>query len=182
MFYVYSHIRLDTNQPFYIGKGLKYRSHSTKGRNKHWNNIVSKCGYRIEIISSNLTNEEACRKEIALILKYGRQDIKTGILVNMTAGGEGNVGRIFKNNEISINKMRQTKRNAVKSICVENLETKVIVKFESQRQCAIEYFENKNAQTKISECLSNKRKTYKKHKFNYDHSIIQQGEALSDIQ
>lgn len=88
---VYKHIRKDTKQPFYIGIGkqekrayLKYR------RNQYWYNIVNKYGYEIEIIHNDITWEEACELEKKYIKKYGRVDINTGILANMTDGGEGN--------------------------------------------------------------------------------------------
>ena len=45
---LYKHIRLDTNEIFYIGisNGLK-RPYSTKDRNKHWNNIIKITKYLI---------------------------------------------------------------------------------------------------------------------------------------
>ena len=92
MAYVYRHIRLDTNKPFYIGIGsdeLYERANSNKSRNKHWTHVVNKVQYRIEIILDDLTWEEACKKEQEFILLYGRKDLGTGILVNMTNGGEG---------------------------------------------------------------------------------------------
>jgi len=87
---VYKHIRLDTNQVFYIGVGkTDKRPYSKIYRNKHWHNVVNKAGYTVEIIFNNLTWEEALQKECELIKEYGRLDNKTGILVNMTDGGDG---------------------------------------------------------------------------------------------
>jgi hypothetical protein len=87
---VYKHIRLDTNEVFYIGIGKrKDRPYSSKNRNKHWHRIVDKHGYRVEIIRECDSWEEACYYEKKLISEYGRRDINTGILVNMTDGGEG---------------------------------------------------------------------------------------------
>jgi hypothetical protein len=100
MAYVYRHIRLDKNEPFYIGIGSnsnnKYsRSKERRKRNSIWNNIVSKADYRVDILFDDLTWEEACEKEKEFILLYGRKDIKTGILCNMTEGGDGFVGAIL---------------------------------------------------------------------------------------
>jgi hypothetical protein len=91
-FYVYRHIRIDTNEVFYIGKGNfrnYYRANSTKSRNKFWYNIVSKTEFKVDIIVDELTNEEAIKKEIEFIKIYGRRDLGTGTLVNLTDGGEG---------------------------------------------------------------------------------------------
>jgi hypothetical protein len=95
MAYVYKHTRNDTNVVFYIGIG-KYqkRAFSKSGRNKHWTNIVNKFGDSVEIIELNLTWEEACEFERYWIKFYGRRDLNEGTLVNMTDGGDGQIGRI----------------------------------------------------------------------------------------
>ena len=41
-----------------------------------------------------MTWDEACTKEIEFIKLYGRKDNNTGILVNLTDGGEGTLGVI----------------------------------------------------------------------------------------
>lgn len=90
---VYKHIRLDKNEVFYVGIGkTEKRAYSKNYRNKYWHNIINKCDYKIELIYENLTWEEAQYKEIELIKKYGRIDLKSGSLVNMTDGGEGALG------------------------------------------------------------------------------------------
>lgn len=95
MAYVYRHIRLDTNQPFYIGISSddKYQRAYTKSRrNQHWRNIIQKTKYEVEILLDGLTWEEACKKEMEFIKLYGRTDIGTGVLCNKTDGGEGFLG------------------------------------------------------------------------------------------
>ena len=90
---IYQHIRLDTNEIFYIGIGKQSnRAFSKQRRNKYWKSIVSKHGYKVEIIKEVDTWEEACKLEIELISKYGRKDKGLGPLVNMTDGGEGSNG------------------------------------------------------------------------------------------
>lgn len=86
---IYRHIRLDTNEVFYIGIGKERRPYSKHGRNKHWHNIVNKCGYEVQILKTDLTKEDACELESILISYYGRKDLGLGTLVNMTDGGEG---------------------------------------------------------------------------------------------
>lgn len=93
MAYVYRHIRLDTNKVFYIGIGkTPYRLKSKQGRNDLWHRIADKAGFRAEIIKDNLSWEAAAALEIKLIKQYGRINNKTGVLANMTDGGDGNLG------------------------------------------------------------------------------------------
>ena len=96
MAYVYRHIRLDKNEVFYIGIGglikedFYNRAYQKNKRNPHWNNVVNITEYKVEIISDEwLTSDEAKNKEIFWISYYGRKDLKTGILVNLTDGGDG---------------------------------------------------------------------------------------------
>ncbi|NBU34555.1 hypothetical protein EB118_19915 [bacterium] len=86
---LYRHIRLDKNEPFYIGIGkTEKRAYSNKIRNKHWHNIVNKTGYKVQIMFDDLTWDEACEKEKEFIALYGRKEFG-GMLCNMTDGGEG---------------------------------------------------------------------------------------------
>jgi hypothetical protein len=86
---VYRHIRLDKNEPFYIGIGEKEsRAYSKHGRNEFWNKIIKKTNYKVDILFDDLTWEEAQEKEKEFISIYGRRDLGTGILVNLTDGGE----------------------------------------------------------------------------------------------
>tara|TARA_R110000868_G_scaffold351192_1_gene612489 strand:- start:275 stop:934 length:660 start_codon:yes stop_codon:yes gene_type:complete len=92
MAFVYRHIRLDKNEPFYIGISKdQYRPYSTKNRSKYWARIVNKSDYRVEILFDDLTYEQAKEKEIEFISLYGRKDLNNGCLVNMTDGGEGSL-------------------------------------------------------------------------------------------
>lgn len=92
MAYVYRHIRLDKNIPFYIGIGTdKYykRSRNKRMRNPLWKRIASKTEYEVEIILDDLTLSEAKAKEVEFIALYGRLNIGTGPLANITGGGDG---------------------------------------------------------------------------------------------
>lgn len=93
---VYRHRRLDTNEIFYVGIGVREnRPYSKKNRNKYWRNIINKTNYEVEILVTDLSWEDACELEILLIKEYGRKDLKTGCLVNMTDGGEGVAGATY---------------------------------------------------------------------------------------
>lgn len=97
MAYIYRHIRLDKNEPFYIGIGSdvegKYKRANRKTyRSLLWNRITRKTDYRVEILEDDLTWEEAQNKEIWWINFYGRIDLNTGPLSNLTDGGDGMLG------------------------------------------------------------------------------------------
>jgi hypothetical protein len=95
-FYVYQYVRSKDSPsgcagtPYYIGKGSGYRAF-TKGRHhKRPTNHT-----HIEIVKSNLTEQEAFAEEIKLIALHGRIDIGTGCLRNLTDGGEGPSGAVI---------------------------------------------------------------------------------------
>jgi hypothetical protein len=93
---VYLHNRNDNGNVFYVGIGGDLgRPYEKIGRNKHWHNIVLKCGYSVQITHFDITWEEACSIEKYFINFYGRHDLKKGTLVNLTDGGDGSLGVIF---------------------------------------------------------------------------------------
>ncbi|WAW11723.1 hypothetical protein nACB2_031 [Acinetobacter phage nACB2] len=105
MFYVYQLKIMGIDLPFYIGKGKEerhkehfvgYMIETNKG-NKHKINTIKKAqreGLEVvsEIILDNLTEAEAHAAEIEYIARYGRRDLGTGCLTNLTDGGEGMSG------------------------------------------------------------------------------------------
>ena len=94
IYYVYQYLREKDSTtalvgtPYYIGKGKNNRAYIG-----HNNRIPSNKDY-IQIIKDNLTEQEAMDLEILLIEKYGRKDLGTGILINLSNGGEGASGAI----------------------------------------------------------------------------------------
>ena len=110
MFYVYAYIRERTSStanagtPYYIGKGCDRRAYT---KHKNVNRPISK---NIIILESNMTEIGAFALERRLIKWWGRKDLKTGILHNMTDGGEGGSGR--KHSAESISKMMKPKTDS----------------------------------------------------------------------
>tara|TARA_R110000868_G_scaffold401793_1_gene677457 strand:+ start:280 stop:951 length:672 start_codon:yes stop_codon:yes gene_type:complete len=99
MAYLYRHIRLDKNEPFYIGIGSDSnynRAYEIKKdrRNIVWSRIASKSEIEVEIMLDGLSWDNACEKEIEFIKLYGRIDNGNGILSNLTDGGDGTLGLI----------------------------------------------------------------------------------------
>ena len=95
--YVYRHIRLDNNTPFYIGIGNdnRYtRAFNKKNRNSHWKNVAKNTDYEVEILFEHEDYEFIKEKEIEFISLYGRKDLGLGTLCNKTNGGDGCLGLI----------------------------------------------------------------------------------------
>lgn len=114
MAYLYRHIRLDKNEPFYIGIGSnKARCYTNKTRNNYWHNIINKSEYRVDIIFDNLSLEEAKEKEKEFIALYGKKS-NGGTLVNLTDGGDGCWGYKATEKQIQERIKRMTENNHFK--------------------------------------------------------------------
>jgi len=86
---VYQHVKPD-GEIFYIGIGNSNRPFIKHCRRAFWNAVVKKYpDYVTEVILKDLTSQEAKEVEIYLISYYGRRDLGTGTLVNLTDGGDG---------------------------------------------------------------------------------------------
>ena len=77
--------------PYYVGIASHWRRPIARHRHSA---PVPKDHRFIRILRQGLTWEEVCKWEQRYIAHYGRKDKKTGILLNMTDGGEGSPGLI----------------------------------------------------------------------------------------
>ena len=87
-YYTYAYLREDRT-PYYIGKGKGKRIYSKQKRIK-----APKDKSRIIFLKKNLTEAEAFKHEVYMIFVLGRKDLGTGVLRNLTNGGEGTSGII----------------------------------------------------------------------------------------
>jgi hypothetical protein len=126
IYYLYRHIRLDKNEPFYIGIGKIYKKylseHYADGqrykrawdfvqRSSLWKKVFSKCNknIQVEIFLESSDRNFIKQKEIEFVSLYGRINLKTGILTNLTPGGDSPSEEFFS--EERKQKLREIKKN-----------------------------------------------------------------------
>lgn len=189
-YYLYRHVRLDKNEPFYIGIGViheKYpllksryeRAFSGKKRNSYWNNIISKTDYNIDILLESENREFIIEKEIEFIKLYGRKDNNTGTLSNMTDGGEGGFGTLCNKGRIPSEETREKLRIARRDrdpktigkrsikILQYDLKGNFIKEWESMASTRKEGFDPST----VTKCCKGTAKTHKEFVFKYKNII-----------
>ena len=94
-FYVYLYRDPKNETPVYVGKGIGYRawSHLNNSHNKRLSNLISKRhreGYviRPSILGFFENATDALEAEEKLIASFGRADLSTGSLFNLSDGGD----------------------------------------------------------------------------------------------
>lgn len=91
IYYVYEYIRLDTNEPFYIGKGKGTRwKNLSRKYNPKFMRTINKVDVAVNMLETNLSEDEAFEYEIKYIdlyiFEYGYD------LANICLGGQGHSG------------------------------------------------------------------------------------------
>lgn len=87
MYYTYAYLRKKDRTPYYIGKGQKRRMFA-----EHWRgngSFTPKDKDRIIVLKYFVDEIEAYKHEMYMIAVLGRKDLGTGILINISDGGEG---------------------------------------------------------------------------------------------
>lgn len=86
MFYVYEYYKKDNNEVFYVGKGTGNRMYELHNRNRYFDSVYNKYDCDVRLVYNNLTNEDACEKEIRRISELKEID---QAYCNFTSGGTG---------------------------------------------------------------------------------------------
>jgi hypothetical protein len=133
-YYLYRWIRLDKNEPFYIGIGtktiadIKYgtytRAFANKKQNSIWKKIKDKSEYKVEILLESHDYDFIKEKEIEFISLYGRIDNNTGTLANMTDGGEGTTNVIVSQHSRQLRSLFQKGKKKSKESILKQIETR----------------------------------------------------------
>ena len=93
-FYIYWYIRSkkskygDIGSPYYVGKGYGHRAYNKSHR---VNPPIDRS--QIQFVCENMNEADAFQLEMLMIYLYGRIDLGTGCLRNMSDGGEGAYGQ-----------------------------------------------------------------------------------------
>lgn len=172
---LYFHINPMTCKIFYVGIGKNNRELSKRARNPHWHNIVNKYGYVVDIIFENLSWEEACILEKKYIRHFGRRDLGLGCLVNMTEGGDGNVGSV--RSQESIEKCLATRKGYKHS-------KSTIAKMSGENHPG--YNRERSEETKLKLSLFNKGKKKgpmsEEHKLKIKYALQGRTKSIEHIQ
>lgn len=133
-YYVYAYLREDKT-PYYIGKGNDKRAWKSHKRT-NGTELLPKDKSKIVIIVDGLEEQVAFDYEELLIFEYGRKDLGTGILRNVSNGGgfgssgykhtEDALDRISKKAEISANKRVEEGTHNFQNQVHPNLGGKVV--------------------------------------------------------
>jgi hypothetical protein len=137
--YVYAHLN-KLGEVYYIGSGKKNRCNQITTRTAYWKQEYANNGMKVIFIAANLSKEDAYALEKSLIKKIQPKS-------NIQFGGQAGIDS-----------------GARKEVYCYGLDGSFKMKFYSMSD-AYEHFGGAGHDSKISMCLSGKRKSYKGHMF-----------------
>lgn len=193
----YTYILKDstTNQPFYVGKGTGPRMYQHKKealredykkRSVHCK-IISIINRGDEILYEKIeqpTEEDAFALELELIKQYGRKDLGTGILCNLTEGGEGAYRRSKESIELTASKHRGMKRSEKSKQHMRDAQIKLrlsgLVTTEESKLKMSHERKQRPKQTKLT--IEKRKKSLPKRKviqMDLSFNIIKEWESMS---
>jgi len=169
-YYTYAYLRED-GTPYYIGKGKGFRLYVKKRI------VPLPSKDRIIYLKRNLTEQEAIKHEIYMIAVYGRKNLGTGILRNLTNGGEGTSGRIVSEEQKEIQSLKMSGVNhpfygkTASKEHKENISNALFGKKKSKEH--IENLpQNKKGATRSQE-FRNKRKKYMTGRKWWNNGVVE---------
>lgn len=111
-YYTYAYLRPDKT-PYYVGKGQGRRCYEQA---RHRIKVPERA--RIIFLKQNISEADAFKHEVYMIAVLGRKDLGTGILRNLTDGGEGSSGWVMPDHM----KEAMSKVHKGKTLTPEHLE------------------------------------------------------------
>lgn len=188
--FVYRHIRLDKNEPFYIGIGTQnpriqgyHRAKTNSKRNGIWLSITEKTDHRVEILFESNDYNEILEKEVEFINLYGRIKIGTGTLANLGAGGQSVLIKNASKNKKS--SAMKGKKHSIKTLHrMSKSQSKPVYQYGLDGKFIKEWYNKEAAETGLNSsggCISRACKRanhYSHHSYWYEHF---QGDVLKQM-
>ena len=147
-YYTYAYLRED-GTPYYIGKGKNRRAY------QKYHSVNLPPTERILFLKQNITEEEAFGHEKYMIAILGRKDLGTGILRNMTDGGEGTSGVLRSKEYRKKQSISQKERKTIHGMLGKKHTPEAIEKIKEKRSRQIF---DKDTRIKMSEATKNRWK------------------------
>ena len=183
-YYTYAYLREDKT-PYYIGKGRGRRIYS---KSRVIKPPADKS--RIIFLKKNLTEAEAFKHEVYMIFVLGRKDLGTGILRNLTNGGEGASGAVIsaetkkKLSEASTGKTHteKAKKKCSESMSGENHPMYGVPRTEAQKKAHSERMSGRTHTEKAKKKMSEAKSGEKNPQYGRTGALCFNSKAITAIQ
>lgn len=131
--------------PLYVGygKNLRWKDHFSMSTNIRLNRYLAKhTDCRVEFAAINQSLEDAKSLEKKLIKQYGRLDLNTGTLFNLTDGGDGTSGLLMTEEQKS--KISQGAKRRWSNVSQREKHKEIMSKVTNSKE-----FKDKHARQKV---------------------------------